>query len=211
MKTKLLSIAAAAAFVAVGFVSHSAFSTAEAQNSDKAPVILVVNIDQVVAQSKAGKTIPAQAESVRESVAKELEAEAEKLKKDIENFQKNAELMSDEVKAKTAQDLELRRQYGLPQRAQIMEQAFRATLQNARAKVLTESQPILKEIVDKRGATVLLDRSAVMYAASETDVTQEVISRLDKKLKKVEVQKVSLAEVEKQLKEAQAKQAQGGN
>ncbi len=89
-----------------------------------------------------------------------------------------------------------------------MEQAFTNAVQTAQAKILVESQPILKEIVDKRGATILLDRSAVMYFAPETDVTQEVIAALDKKITTVEVQKVSLAELEKQIKEAQAKQAQ---
>ena len=171
-------------------------------------MILVVNMEQLVSQSKAGKTIPAQAEAVQKSVSAELEAEATKLQKDIENFQKNSELMSDEVKQKTAQELQARAQYGLPQRQQIAEQAFRIALQNAQAKILQESQPILKDIVEKRGATVLLDRAAVMYAAVETDVTQEVITALDKKIDEVEVQKISLAEIEKQLREAAQAQAE---
>ena len=77
----------------------------------------------------------------------------------------------------------------MPQRVQIMEQAFSAAVQQAQTKILVESQPILKDIVDKRGATILLDRSAVMYAAPETDITQEVMSALDKKFPKVDVEK----------------------
>ena len=208
MKKQVSMIAGAAAMVLAGFAGGSMIGTAEAQRDGKSPVILIVNRAELVSQSKAGKTIPGQAETVRDSVAKELEAEAEKLRKDIENYQKNASLMSDEVRQKTEQELAMRQQVGLPQRAQIMEQAFSAAVQNAQAKVLVESQPILKEIVDKRGATILLDRSAVMYAAPETDITQEVIAQLDKKMDKVEVQKISLAEIEKQLREAAAAQAQ---
>lgn len=209
MKKQVSMIAGAAAMALAGFAAGgSMIGAAEAQRDAKAPVILIVNRAELVSQSKAGKTIPGQAETVRDSVAKELEAEAEKLRKDIENYQKNASLMSDEVRQKTEQELAMRQQVGLPQRAQIMEQAFSAAVQNAQSKVLLESQPILKEIVDKRGATILLDRSAVMYAAPETDITQEVISRLDKKMDKVEVQKISLAEIEKQLREAAAAQAQ---
>lgn len=208
MKRHVSLLAGAAALVLAGFAGGSMINSAEAQADGKAPVILIVNRAELVSQSKAGKTIPGQAESVRDNVAKELEAEAEKLKKDIESYQKNASLMSDEVRQKTEQELAMRQQVALPQRAQIMEQAFTAAVQNAQAKVLLESQPILKEIVDKRGATILLDRSAVMYAAPETDVTQEVIAKLDKKMSKVEVQKISLAEVEKQLREAAAAQAQ---
>ncbi len=205
MKNSILAVASAGLIGLAALAGGASFTAAQAQKDAKAPVILVVNMELLVAQSKAGQTIPAQAEEVRDSVSKELEAEADKLKKDIENFQKNSELMSDEVKQKTAQELQVRSQYGLPQRAQIADQAFRMAIQNAQAKILAESQPILKEIVDKRGATVLLDRAAVMYAAVETDVTQEVIAALDKKMKTVEVQKISLAEIEKQIIEAQAK------
>ena len=208
MKRKLMAITGAVALVAAGVGGLAAFTAAEAQNQAKAPVILVINTEMVIAQSKAGKTIPDQAEAVRVSVAKELEGEAAKLKKDIENFQKNASLMSDEVRQKTEQELAVRQQYGLPQRAQIAEQAFRIAVQNAGSTIMAESRPILEKIVKDRGATVLLDRSAVMYAAVETDITQEVISQLDKKLQKVEVQKFSLNEIEQQLREAQEKAQQ---
>lgn len=205
MKKQTFAIAGAVALATAGFAGGALVNQAEAQSAQKPPVILIVDRAQLVSQTKAGKTIPAQAETVKASVEKELEAESNKLKKDIESFQKNASLMSEEVRAKTEQELQGRYQYGLPQRVQIMEQAFSNAVQTAQAKILVESQPILKEIVDKRGATILLDRSAVMYAAPETDVTQEVIAALDKKFPAVEVQKVSLAELEKQIKEAQAK------
>lgn len=210
MKKQVYAISGAAALILAGFAGGAFVNNAEAQSAQKAPVILIVDRQQLIGQSKAGKTIPAQAESVKNSVEKELEAEAAKLKKEIESFQKNSSLMSDEVRQKTEQDLAMRSQYGLPQRVQIMEQAFTQAVQNAQSKILIESQPFLKDIVDKRGATVLLDRASVMYAAPETDITQEVLTSLDKKFPAVEVEKISLAEIEKQIKEMQAKQAQKG-
>lgn len=206
MKKQLMAMTGAIALAAAGMAVLPGLNGAEAQSAQKAPVILIVDQGQLIANSKAGKTIPDQAVKVRDSIAKELEGEAEKLKKDIENYQKNASLMSDEVRQKTEQELAMRQQYGLPQRAQIMDQAFKAVVQNAESKILYEATPIMKEIIEKRGATIMLDRSAVMYAAVETDVTQEVIAELDKKLNAVEVQKITLAEVEKQMKEAAAKQ-----
>jgi Skp family chaperone for outer membrane proteins len=213
MRVNIFAAAGGAALVIAGAAGLAALTGAEAQNAAKPPVILVVDTDKVISQSKAGQTIPQQAEAVRASVAGELEAEAEKLRLDIEKYQKNASLMSDEVRQQTEQELAVRQQYALPQRAQIADQAFRLAIQNAQGKILVESQPILKDIVEKRGATVLLDRAAVMYAAVETDVTQEVIAALDKELQQVEVQKISLAEIERQLREAQqkAQQAAQGN
>lgn len=199
---------AVVALIGAGFVGSAITSEVEAQSRNKSPVILVVNRAQIVAQSKAGQTIPDQARRIQEDVSKELEAEAEKLKSDIEKFQKNQSLMSEEVRQKEAQALTVRQQVSLPQQAQIMEQAYATVVDNATNKVLLETQPILKEIVDKRGATVLLDRSAVMYAAPETDVTSDVIKELDKKLKKVDVEKITLADVKKRLEEFAAQQRQ---
>ncbi|MGE0408553.1 MAG: OmpH family outer membrane protein [Amphiplicatus sp.] len=207
MKHKLMALAGAAAIVAAGFVGAGvATSAAEAQQAAKAPVVLIVDRAELIAQSKAGKTIPDQIEKIQNTVKGELEVEASKLQKDIESYQKNASLMSQEVREKTEKELAMRQQYGLPQQVQIMEQALQAVLQNAENKVLIEATPILKDIVEKRGATLMLDKSAVLYAASETDITAEVIAALDKKLTAVEVEQITLAEVQQRLKEAAAEQ-----
>ena len=203
-----LMIAGAAALLLGGVGAGTLVAgAAEAQQAAKAPVILIVDQSLIVGQSDAGKTIPTQANTIKTNIQKEFDLETEKLKKDIENYQKGASLMSEEVRQKTEQDLAMRQQVQLPQQAQIMEQVFSNVVQVAQAKILQESQPIMKAIVDKRGATLLLDRSAVMYAAPETDVTQEVLAELNKKMKTVEVQKVTLADVKKKAAEVAAKQA----
>ncbi len=207
MSKKLLTIAGALALLAGGVGAGALVTAAEAQSAAKAPVILIVDQGALVSQSDAGKTIPGQANTIKASIQKEFDAEAEKLKKDIENYQKGASLMSDEVRQKTEQDLAMRQQVQLPQQAQIMEQVFGQVVQVAQAKILQEAQPMMKSIVDKRGATLLLDRSAVMYAAPENDITQEILAELNKKMKTVEVQKVTLADVKKKAAEAASKQA----
>lgn len=206
MTKRLLTIAGALALLAGGVGAGALTMGAQAQSSGKGPVILIVDQGAIVSQSDAGKTIPGQAETIKGSIQKELSAEADKLKKDIDNYQKGASLMSEEVRQKTEQELAMRQQVQLPQQAQIMEQVFGQVVQVAQSKILQETQPIMKSIVDKRGATLLIDRSAVMYAAPETDITQEVLAELNKKMKTVEVQKVTLADVKKKAAEAAAKQ-----
>lgn len=208
MKRKLIAMAGVVSIAAAGVAAGLSISGATAQQEGKAPVILIVDRAQIVGDSKAGKTIPAQAQAIEATVRKELEAEAAKLQKDIEAFQKNASLMSDEVREKTERELTVRDQYALPQQAQIMDQAFRAVVQNAQGKILVEARPILQKILDERGATVMLDKSAVLYAAPETDITAQVISELDKKLDKVDVEKITFADVQKRLQEAAKAQQQ---
>lgn len=114
--------------------------------------------------------------------------------------------MSEEVRVKTERELQARAQVGLPQQQQIMGQAFEMAVQNAQGKILNEATPLIKAAVDKRGGTLLLDRSMVVYAAPESDITAEVIAELDKKMKTVAVERISLAEITKKLKEAAAQQ-----
>ncbi|MEZ5922370.1 MAG: OmpH family outer membrane protein [Parvularculaceae bacterium] len=209
MKSRFLTLAGALALLAGGLTGGAALSSrAEAQQAGKAPVILIVDRNALVAQSDAGKSIPGQADSIKAAIQKELDAEGQQLQKDIEKYQKGASLMSEEVRKKTEQDLGYRQQVELPQQAKIMENVFGTAVGNAEAEILNASAPILKSIVDKRGATVLLDRAAVMYAAPETDVTQEVLAELNKKMKSVTVQKVTLSDVKKKIAEIQAKQAE---
>ena len=110
MNSKLLGLAGAAALLAAGAGAGALISGAEAQSAAKPPVILIVNTELLVAQSEAGKTIPTQANTIKSAIEKELQAEADKLKKDIENYQKGASLMSEEVRKKTEQDLAVRQQ-----------------------------------------------------------------------------------------------------
>jgi outer membrane protein len=206
MKSRLFVAAGAIALLAAGAGAGVLMSGAEAQQAQKPPVILIVSQEALVSQSDAGKTIPAQANTIKAAIQKELDGETEKFKKDVEAYQKGASLMSEEVRKKTEQDLAMRQQVALPQQAQIMEQVFSGSIQNANAQILQASQPIMKAILDKRGGTILLDRSAVMYAAPETDITQEVLAELNKKMKTVTVQKVTLADVKKKLQEQAAAQ-----
>jgi outer membrane protein len=205
MKSKIIALAGAAALGLTALAGSAAVNNASAQAA-KAPIILIIDQQQIASQSAAGKTIPGQAKSIEASVKAELQAEADKLKKDIENFQKNGSLMSEEVRVKTERELQARAQGVLPQQQQIMSQAFDMAVQNAGAKILNEASPIIKSIVDKRGGTLVLDRSMVVYASAESDITAEVIAELDKKMKTVAVERVSLAEVTKRIKEAQAQQ-----
>ncbi len=96
-----------------------------------------------------------------------------------------------------------RQQYLLPQQAQIMERAFGVAVQQAQAKILVEAQPIIADIIKNRGATIVFDTADVLYATTDTDITQEVLSALDRKLDDVEVEQITLAQVMKQIEEAQ--------
>lgn len=203
MKKKIIAMAGAAAMALAG-VTAVATTAAEAQQNAKAPVILILNQAQVVAQSKAGKSMSPQLAKLQEEANDELNKEVEKIVKEGEDLKKQKELLAEDVWMERAKQLAVK-QNNLPVLREVKVRELSIAEQQALANINEVMRPILKEIVDKRGATILLDRSAVMYASVDTDITAEVIAELDKKLSSVKVEKVSLEELQKQAQAAQEK------
>ena len=206
--SKFLSIAMAGALVVGSAFVALTPNPASAQQSQKTPVILILNQSQVLAQSKAGQSMAPQLESLQEQANKDLNAEVEKIVKESEDLQKQKGLMAEDVWTQKAQQLAVK-QNNLPVLREVKVRELSIAEQQAINNINEVMLPILKEIVENRGATVLLERSAVMYASTDTDITQQVISELDKKLKTVKVEKVSLAELQRQAQEAQKNQQSG--
>jgi len=202
MKKIFLSVLGATT-LAVTLMTAMSFTQAQAQKKGQV-VVLTVILDSVVAQSKAGKYASEQVEAYRKSVVEELTSEQSTFESEVQSFQKNAELWAAEVRQQKEQELRVK-QAQLPRMASAMESVVQQTVQKAKYDILKEAEPIIKDIADKQNATLILDRSAIVFAASETDITQEIISKLDKKIKKVDVEKISLADLKKKAEEAQKK------
>ena len=203
MKAKFLSIAGAAALAISGLAATSVvFDRAEAEADRSAPVILILNQNQVLSQTKAGKSIKPQLEALQKTAGDELNEEVSKLTKEAEDLKKQKGLLSDEVWTQKAQQIAVK-QNNLPVLREVKLRELSLSEQKAVNEINTVMRPILKKIVEKNGATLLLERSAVMYASQETDITQEVINEIDKKLKSVKVERVDLAELQRQAAEAQ--------
>ena len=204
MKRKLIGIAGAAFLAVTGLAVGASVVSAQAQQSAKAPVILILDQAQVIAQSKAGMAMSTQLKALQDSANTELNAEVEKINKETEDLKKQKDLMAEDVWMEKAKQLSVK-QNNLPALREVKVRELSISEQQALGKINDAMMPILKKIVEDRGATVMLDRSAVMYASVDTNITAEVIAELDKVLSTVKVEKVSLADLQRQAQEAQKK------
>ena len=57
----------------------------------------------------------------------------------------------------------------------------------SRNKVLNALKPILEEIANDNGITVLLEKNSVLLNAENMDITEEALKALNKKLPSIEV------------------------
>ena len=204
MKRKLIGLAGAAFLAVTGLAVGASVVSAQAQQSAKAPVILILDQAQVIAQSKAGMAMSTQLKALQDSANTELNAEVEKINKETEDLKKQKDLMAEDVWMEKAKQLSVK-QNNLPALREVKVRELSISEQQALGKINDAMMPILKKIVEDRGATVMLDRSAVMYASVDTNITAEVIAELDKVLSTVKVEKVSLADLQRQAQEAQKK------
>lgn len=204
MKRKLIGIAGAAFLAVTGLATGASVVSAQAQQAGKAPVILILDQAQVIAQSKAGVSMSTQLKALQDSANTELNAEVEKINKETEDLKKQKDLMAEDVWMEKAKQLSVK-QNNLPALREVKVRELSISEQQALGKINDAMMPILKKIVEDRGATVMLDRSAVMYASVDTNITAEVIAELDKVLSTVKVEKVSLADLQRQALEAQKK------
>ena len=170
----------------------------------KEPVILVIDQSRLIATSKAGKSIASQLETIGKSENTKLEAEITKVSKEGESLKAEQAKLSKEDFAKKAREFAIKQQRVACMR-EIKVRELQIAEQRAMGKISETLAPILKSMVEKKGATILLDRSAVMYVNPEADITDDVLKELDAKLATVKVNKVDL---EAEVKAAQAAQAQ---
>ena len=60
-------------------------------------------------------------------------------------------------------------------------------LQNARNEILEKVKPILEDLSKELGVTVILEKNSVLLSATNMDITDEVIKKLNKELPKIKV------------------------
>ncbi len=201
MNKHLSAVFGAIALAVSGVAGSAALSPVAAQSQ---PVILIISQAQVLGQSKAGKSMAPQMQKLEEEANKELNDKAEKIVKESEDLKKQKDLMAEDVWLDKAKKLAVD-QNNLPVLREVRVRELQISQQQAIGKISEAMTPILEKIVKDRGATLLLDRSAVMYASVDNDITQEVIAELDKKLTSVKVEKVDLAKLQQQAAAAQKK------
>ncbi len=184
-----VGLGAAILFGAVGVFQY--FAPAVAQTDSNGPVILIVDQARLIGTSKAGKSIAEQMKSLQDTANKQLESEIGRIIKETEELKSKQGSMGDKAYLDQAKKLALQ-QNNIPVLRDIKVRELSLSEQKAIGEVSKVMRPILEEIVNARGATVLLDRSAVMYASTDTDITDEVLTKLDAKITSVKVEQVSL-------------------
>ena len=179
------SILVAAGFALAALTPSAAF--AEANSS-----IIILDYERVLGTSVAGHDVESKLRNIATQMQTELNPEQTAIQTEAQSLQTatqgqspdqiqrnsalNSRITAFNTRAETFRNHQITRQRDLEY-----------TRQQALAEFNRQLQPIVTEVMNARHAQVVLDRGAVQMAAPSLDATADVVSRLDQRVRTVNV------------------------
>jgi Skp family chaperone for outer membrane proteins len=160
--------------------------SASKDNGALVPAILIVDLPQVLHDSKAGKGVQATLSQESQAYSKEVarqEDDLQRMRADLQRQQTALSQSAFDAKAKTFQ---LHYQE-LDRSVQAKRQALQNAYNDAMLKVEKAALDIIGQLAKERGANLVLAKQATILQPATSDITGEVVARLDKSLASVDV------------------------
>ncbi|MBV8800629.1 MAG: OmpH family outer membrane protein [Alphaproteobacteria bacterium] len=150
------------------------------------PGVLVVDRHAVIDRSKLGTDIRAQIMAYENKVDSDLEPEGTALRKEMDAFQSQSASLPPDVRARKTLALQ-QKQAAHEKKIRERENLIHGGEVVAGHAYLAAVTSVVHAILLERGASVVLDKSAVADGIDGLDITSEVIRRLDRKISSFKV------------------------
>ena len=168
------------------FASFGGVANAETPAKLPAPIIAIVDMQRILQESSASKSVQKQLEAQRSKFQNEIEKEENSLRQAEQTLSKQRSQLS-------AQDYSDREQQ-LRQRFSAVEnhvQARRKVLDKSYADAMNAVREALLDVVSgvahERGANLVIVKQQALWTDQPLDITDEVLKRLDQKMPKLDV------------------------
>lgn len=153
--------------------------------------VAVIRMDAIQTQAAALKDLTEQRMKYESELRKELESRQSELEEEKAEIEKSQDVLSRDALQRRIVDYQNRvseLQRDLTERAQSVEISFQKALNDVQTKHL---DPVIEGIIAKKNLSLVIDgRFARIGANAENlDITDEVISALDKKVSSVKMEK----------------------
>lgn len=163
-------------------------SAVEVPAADTPLKIGIIDIDKVLHESSVGKFIQAQVDQKRSELQKEIEGHEANLREDekqLRELQSKEGTTPEQVRAEQTKFEGkvdgIQKTFGSKSKA--LEEAFNG----ARSEVIQTIMKLVSEIADERKITLVLPKNVVMFRDDAFEFTDELMSRLNKRLPTVKI------------------------
>jgi outer membrane protein len=152
-----------------------------------APKVLVINRQAILQASKVGQDIARQVQAYANQAKADMDSQGKALQAEGQALQQQIAILAPDAKQKKIDAFQAK-EASLQATAQRREQQIQGGLLGAQTAVENVLGPILQNIMAQRGANLILDKNAVVFANSSAfDITQTAIDQLNQKLTTVKV------------------------
>jgi outer membrane protein len=146
------------------------------------PKIVVIDRAAIMQFSKVGQDIARQMQAYANQAKADLQGQGKALQAEERNLQQQVAILAPDVKAKRVAAFQAKAA-SLQGAAQRKDEQLKAGFAQARQAMEQQLGPILQQLVKERGANLVLDKQAVVFAtAGGFDITADAVNRLNQKL-----------------------------
>jgi len=151
------------------------------------PKVVVLDRTAIMQFSKAGQDISRQMQTYSNQAKAELQNRGKALQEEGRTLQQQVAILAPDLKAKRLAAFQAKEQ-ALQADVQKKDEQMRAAFAQSRQVMEQKLGPILQQLVKERGANLVLDKQAVVFATlNGFDITADAIKRLDQQLPSVKV------------------------
>jgi outer membrane protein len=154
---------------------------AQAQTALPAPVIVVVDMTQIMREAKAAKDVQSQVERQMNAYSKEVSQKEGELKSLRDDLERQRTALAPDVFQARSQEYQ-QRYAELDRDVQAKRQALQQSYSESMTKVENVALQIISEIAKERKANIVVAKAALLYMEDALDVSGEVTRRLNDKL-----------------------------
>jgi outer membrane protein len=165
----------------MAFSALIAAPPAWAQQGLPQPAVVVVDMTQIMRDSKAAKDIQSQVQKEMDSYSKEVSLKENDLKVLQDELERQRTLLAPDVFSTRSQDYQ-RRYSALDREVQVKRQQLQQSYSDAMTKVEGAAMQIVADVAKERKANMVVAKAALLYMDDGLDVTAEVTKRLDDKV-----------------------------
>lgn len=155
---------------------------------------LLIDRQAILRFSKVGQDVARQVEAYSTQAKGEITGQQKALQAEAAKLQQDVAILSPDAKAKKIADFDAK-QNAMQAAAQKKEQMIQGGFLKAQQTVAQALEPILQNIMQQRGANLILDKQAVVYASPQAvsafDITMAAVDQLNQKLPSLKVDLVA--------------------
>jgi Skp family chaperone for outer membrane proteins len=171
-----------ALFAAAVLLAHTVAPTM----AQTAPNIAIVDMQRIMRDSLAAKSVQAQLEKQRGVYSQELSKQENELRAAEQELNRQRTLVSPEAFAERRRQFE-QKQANLQKEVQARRREFEKLQGGALRNIEAALSEIIQQLIVERKLTLVLPKQVVMSHIPEYEVTDEVMKRLNAKLPSVKV------------------------